>query len=109
LQAGSLIIREGDESDGVYVLIQGEVAITVSGTQVATIRPGGCFGEMIYFTSSAAPRTATAVASSEVSFIEIKAYALRAATDACQVGFNKAFMRVLIDRLAHANRVLAER
>ena len=45
----------------------------------------------------------------EVTIIEIKAYALRAATDACQVGFNKAFMRVLIERLAHANRVLAER
>jgi len=27
---------------------------------------------------------------------------LRAATDGCQVGFNKAFMRVLVDRLTQA-------
>ena len=39
--------------------------------------------------------------------IEIKAEALRAATDACQVGFNKAFMRVLIERLMQANQRLA--
>jgi hypothetical protein len=41
--------------------------------------------------------------------MEIKSQALEAATDACQVGFNKAFMRVLIDRLVQANRQLAQR
>ena len=38
-----------------------------------------------------------------------KAGALRIATPACQVGFNKAFMRVLVERLAQANRQLAQR
>jgi hypothetical protein len=41
--------------------------------------------------------------------MEIKADALRVATDACQVGFNKAFMRVLVDRLTQANLRLAGR
>jgi len=41
--------------------------------------------------------------------VEIKAKALRAATDACQVGFNKAFMRVLVDRLSQANLRIANR
>jgi hypothetical protein len=41
--------------------------------------------------------------------IEIKADALRAATNGCQVGFNKAFMRVLVDRLTQANLRLAGR
>ena len=32
--------------------------------------------------------------------MEIRTRALDAATDGCQVGFNKAFMRVLVDRLS---------
>jgi hypothetical protein len=41
--------------------------------------------------------------------MQIKAGALRIATPACQVGFNKAFMRVLVERLVQANRLLAQR
>jgi hypothetical protein len=41
--------------------------------------------------------------------MQIKAGALRVASAACQVGFNKAFMRVLVERLAQANRQLAQR
>jgi hypothetical protein len=39
----------------------------------------------------------------------IKAAALRGASAPCQVGFNKAFMQVLFERLAQANRQLAQR
>ena len=34
--------------------------------------------------------------------------AMRAATDGCQAAFNKASMRVLIDRLVQTNRRLAQ-
>src|SRR5574341_981059 len=49
----------------------------------------------------------TITATSDITVIEIKAAALRAATDACQVGLNKAFMRVLIERLMQANLMIA--
>jgi hypothetical protein len=107
--AGSVIIREGDHGDSFYLLIAGEVDVTLSGAHLNTIRPGGCFGEILYFADSAERRTTTITARDEVTVIEIKAETLRAATDACQVGFNKAFMRVLIERLMQANRRLAER
>ena len=107
--AGSVIIREGDQGDSFYLLISGEVSVTLSGTQLNTIKPGGCFGEILYFTDRIERRTTTITAQGEVTMIEIKAEALRAATDACQVGFNKAFMRVLIERLMQANQRLAER
>ena len=48
-------------------------------------------------------------AKSRITVMHIKAAALRVATPACQVGFNKAFMRVLVERLAQANRQLAQR
>jgi len=109
VQAGTVIIREGDRGDSFYLLIAGEVEVTLSGAQLNTIRPGGCFGEILYFAESAAQRTTTITARNEVTVIEIKAETLRNATDACQVGFNKAFMRVLIERLMQANQRLAER
>ena len=104
-----MIIREGDHGDSFYLLIAGEVDVTLSGKHLNTIKPGGCFGEILYFTdapSGAPPRSRR---SSDITVIEIKADALRAATDACQVGFNKAFMRVLIERLMQANLRIAAR
>ncbi|HUK04511.1 MAG TPA: serine/threonine-protein kinase [Burkholderiales bacterium] len=109
IPAGTVIIREGDHGDRFYLLIAGEVDVTLQGKALNVIKPGGCFGEILYFADSAERRTTTITARSEVTVIEIKAETLRAATDACQVGFNKAFMRVLIERLMQANRRLAER
>jgi serine/threonine protein kinase len=107
--AGKEIIREGDHGDSFYLLIAGEVRVTLSGKQLNIIKPGGCFGEILYFTDRIERRTTTITALTDVTVIEIKAAALRAATDACQVGLNKAFMRVLIERLMQANLQLAAR
>jgi CRP-like cAMP-binding protein len=107
--AGTVIMREGDQGESFYLLIAGEVSVTLSGTLLNTIKPGGCFGEILYFTDRAERRTTTITANTEVTVIEIRASALRAATDACQVAFNKSFMRVLIERLMQANLRLAAR
>jgi serine/threonine protein kinase len=107
--AGQVIIREGDHGDSFYLLIAGEVSVTLSGKNLNTVKPGRCFGEILYFTEHIDRRTTTITALGEVTVIEIKADALRAATDACQVSLNKAFMRVLIERLMQANVQLAER
>jgi eukaryotic-like serine/threonine-protein kinase len=104
----TIIIREGEQGDSFYLLVDGEVGVTLLGKPLNTIKPGGCFGEILYFTGSAGRRTTTIVSIAPISVIEIKADALRAATDACQVGFNKAFMRVLVDRLGQANLRLAK-
>ena len=54
-------------------------------------------------------RTTTITALTPITVLEIKTRALRAASDAAQVSFQKAFMRVLIDRLTATNKRLAER
>jgi eukaryotic-like serine/threonine-protein kinase len=107
LPADCVIIREGDEGDAFYLLVKGELAVSLEAKQLATIEPGGCFGEMVYFAKHRSRRTTTVTARGDVTIIEIKASALRAATDACQVGFNKAVTRVLIERLIHTNKLLA--
>ena len=109
IKAGTVIIREADQGESFFLLIGGEVGVTLLGKQLNVIKPGGCFGEILYFTGRMGRRTTTITALGEVTVMEIKADALRVATDACQVGFNKAFMRVLVERLTQANLRLAGR
>jgi eukaryotic-like serine/threonine-protein kinase len=107
--AGTVIIREGEHGDSFFLLVDGEVSVSLLGKQIATIKPGGCFGELLYFADRGERRTTTITSLGPITVMEVKTKALDAATDGCQVGFNKAFMRVLIDRLVQANRMIAQR
>ena len=107
LPAATRVISEGEAGDTFYLLAEGEVDVTLSGKPLATLKPGACFGEILYFSEATHHRTTTITARSDVTLIEIKAEAMRAATDACQSAFNKACMRVLIDRLVQTNQRLA--
>jgi eukaryotic-like serine/threonine-protein kinase len=109
LPTNTTIIREGEQGDSFYLLVEGEVSVTLLGKQITTIKPGGCFGELLYFADRGERRTTTITSLVPITIMEIKTKALDASTDGCQVGFNKAFMKVLIDRLVQANRMIAQR
>jgi hypothetical protein len=109
IEAGTVLMRENEQGDSFYVLVDGEVEVSLLGKPLAVLKPGGCFGEILYFADSVERRTTTVTARGKITVVHIKAGALRIATPACQVGFNKAFMRVLVERLAQANRQLAQR
>jgi hypothetical protein len=106
--AGTTLIREGEIGDDFYFLAEGEVDVSLAGKNIASLQPGGCFGEILYFSERIHRRTTTITARSGITAIVIKAEAVRTATDACQAAFNRACMRVLIERLAHSNRRLAQ-
>jgi serine/threonine protein kinase len=101
------LIREGETGDGFYFLIEGEVEVTLNAKPLATIKPGRCFGELIVFADKSQRRTTTVTATSPITVMEVKAEAMRAATDALQSTFTKACMRVLIERLVYSNERLA--
>ena len=109
VESGATFIREGEQGDSFFLLLEGEVEVTLRGRQINTIKNGGCFGEILYFSERTTNRTTTITALGDITAVEIKAKAMKAASDACQVGFNKALIRVLIDRLSQANARLAER
>ena len=75
---------------------------------LATVKAGRCFGELLYFADQSQRRTTTVTSRSPITVMEVKADAMRAATDACQSAFNKACMRVLIERLVYSNQRLAQ-
>ena len=75
-----------------------------AGTRLATLGPGDLFGEILYFADNKAERSTTIRSLGQALLLEIKAAALNTASDACQVQFNKACMRLLVERLSEANR-----
>ena len=106
--AQTAVIREGDTGDSFYFLIDGEVDVTLSGKPLATVKAGRCFGELLYFADQTQRRTTTVTSRAPITVMEVKADAMRAATDGCQSAFNKACMRVLIERLVYSNEKLAQ-
>lgn len=62
-QPGSIILREGDSGESMYLLNRGDVEIVVGGNVVATLSDGSVFGEIALLGVSS-KRTATVRASS---------------------------------------------
>ena len=106
-KAASVVIREGDDGDALYILVDGEVDVSLRNQRVSSIKRGGIFGEILYFADQTAKRSTTITTRTECDVIEIKAAAIRAASDGVQAEFNKASMRVLIERLTQMNARLA--
>ena len=105
---GTVIIAEGASCDALYLLLHGRVEVTRAGARLATLTPGDLFGEILYF-DEITERNTTVRSTEDVLVLEIKAAALNSASEACQVQFNKACMRLLVERLSSANRQLARR
>jgi MFS family permease len=60
VDAGEVVVRQGDSGDRFYVVVEGEVTISVDGRVVSELGPGGYFGEIALIRDL--PRTATATA-----------------------------------------------
>jgi hypothetical protein len=60
--AGSLVVREGEFSDCLYLVVDGRVEITKSGQLLAEIGPKSFFGEIAVFEGAARSATAQAAA-----------------------------------------------
>jgi serine/threonine protein kinase len=109
IQQDKVVIKEGDIGESFFVIASGEARVTKSGSPLNTLEAGQCFGEILYFEETNSRRAITISSVSPMTVIEIKAAALQKASDACQKQFNKAFLRILIDRLTWANSRLSSR
>jgi CRP-like cAMP-binding protein len=67
--SGELIFKEGDRADVMYVVQSGEVEVSLKGGLVEILGEGNIFGEMSLINEE--PRSATAVAKTEVRLVPI--------------------------------------
>lgn len=74
--AGEAIVREGDAAGSMFVVERGRANVTIAGGRVvASIEPGGYFGEMSLL--AGAPRNATVTAAADCALLEIRPDAFR--------------------------------
>ena len=74
-QPGDWVFREGEESDFLYYIAEGEYRVEVEGKQVATITPADILmGEMSFLLQE--HRSADVVANTQVKLIKISSAAL---------------------------------
>ena len=67
LPAGATVIREGEPGDTMFVLVRGELSVTVQGKPIDYLLPGSVLGEMAML--DARTRSATAVAVTDVELV----------------------------------------
>ncbi|MCB1748026.1 MAG: cyclic nucleotide-binding domain-containing protein [Gammaproteobacteria bacterium] len=66
----SVIFREGERGDALYVVVEGEVEIGVRGHVIDTLGPGELFGEMALIDAGPRSATATAAAGAHVARVD---------------------------------------
>ncbi len=96
--SGETIVRQGDQGQSMFVVLDGEVRVVLEPkrNEVARIQRGGYFGEMSLLTGD--PRTATVLAAGDVSVAEIDADLFRRVIAAHPEAIDKIGMAVMMRR-----------
>jgi len=93
--AGTVILAEGCEGNNMYVVLEGELSISLEGQQLAIARPGEIIGEMALINSEI--RSATVTAKTDCALASID-----------QASFN-ALLRHVPEFTLHVMDILAAR
>jgi eukaryotic-like serine/threonine-protein kinase len=102
------LLLEGDVGHAFFIIVAGQVKVMKDGKLLNVLKEGDCFGEMAYLSGDKARRTASITAVSEVQLLKIQDVQLEQLSDACQLRFNRVFLKTLIERLAWTSEVLAQ-
>jgi serine/threonine protein kinase len=104
---GQMLLREGDPGDGFFIIADGEVKVTKGRKLLNVLSAGECVGEMAWLTPERATRGADVSTLSEAVVIHLATAALEHASEACRHRLDRAFLRILVERLSLANQRLS--
>jgi serine/threonine protein kinase len=96
-QDGDDIVREGEMDDRFYIIVLGQASVEANGMKIGSLESGACFGETSYVRG--AKRTASIRADGPVTILRVSSTLMEQVSSACQLRFNKVFLRSLITRL----------
>jgi CRP-like cAMP-binding protein len=102
--AETVIYPEGKPADHLYVILSGEVALSLHGNALEVEKQGGLIGEMALFES--ATRSATATALTEVRLARLDRDQLAGMMNE-STEFSLQLMTVLANRLRAVNQLVA--
>ena len=91
------IVKEGEIDDRFYIIVAGSVNVQANGSSLGTLSNGDCFGETSYV--HGAKRQASIQAVGPVTILRVSSTLMEQVSSACQLRFNKVFLRSLITRL----------
>ena len=94
---GEDIIREGEMDDRFYIIVSGKCDVEANGKKLGMLSDGDCFGETSYVRG--AKRMASITANGSSSILRVSSTLLEQVSQACQLRFNKVFLRSMITRL----------
>jgi len=77
--AGTHVIREGDDDESAWIIVEGTASVWQKGARLGTLGPGDSFGELALLCGE--PRTATVVADTPLIARVIRAEVLEAALE----------------------------
>jgi hypothetical protein len=101
-EPGAPVLRPGDIDDRFYVVVSGQVRVGRGGETIGRVDAGGCFGEAAFAEGSR--RDTVIEAEGQVTLLKVTATLLEQASIACQLRFNKVFLRELIERLQRGGK-----
>ncbi len=108
--AGSVVVREGDDADSLYLVVEGGVNVTkIDGRFLAFLGRDGFFGEMAIFTERAR-RSASCQTTADTTFAVVRKDMLEAYCDqypAAAVKIHRAIIRTMSERLQATSADLA--
>ncbi|MDG2376110.1 MAG: serine/threonine-protein kinase [Woeseiaceae bacterium] len=94
---GEDIVREGEMDDRFYIIVSGKCHVEANGKKLGMLSDGDCFGETSYVRG--AKRMASITANGSSSILRVSSTLLEQVSQACQLRFNKVFLRSMITRL----------
>lgn len=103
IPAGTVLFREGDAGDNMYVILEGEISLTINGQALGQELEGGIVGEMALIDESSRSATATTRTECLLAPLDIEAFITLVRK---KPEFAIQVMRVLSQRLRLANEIL---
>ena len=91
------IVKEGEVDDRFYIIVAGSVKVQAGGNSLGSLSSGDCFGETSYVRG--AKRKASIRGKGQVTIVRVSSSLREQSSSACQLRFNKVFLRSLITRL----------
>ncbi len=97
---GEVILEQGSEEDGFFVLIVGRVSVRRGRTEIDVLEPGASFGEIGFFYRP--EHEASIVAKDLVTVLQVGINHIEHASVSCQLRFHKAILTNVSKRYINA-------